>query len=218
MRVKNSSLFQNPIVQTIPESFSNSRHKMENLKIYEDFDLDKFMEDPYGNIHDDDSPEIEEGDYITSYRGIGQVLEIGDPFLRVQLINPSKSIVKIPKENVSKIKKEEAELAIKRIPKTSEDIERIGNDIEYYLEKIGAYDSDDIHLNNPDSALEFLENVLVDAIGIVKKDPYATYHKEYSTLIFGFSTIEDAILNSTEDPRILNRLRKIKEDFLKISE
>jgi hypothetical protein len=191
---------------------------MKNLKIYEDFDLDKFMEDPYGNIHDDDSPEIEVGDYITSYRGIGQVLSIDDPFLRVQLISPSGSTVKIPIENSSKIKKEEAEIAIKNTPKTTEEIQKLEKDIEYYMEKIGAYEEDEVYLNNVDSAMEFLENMLVDTIGIVKKDPYATYHKEYSTLIFGFSAIEDAILNSTDDPRILNRLKKIKEDFLKISE
>ena len=49
---------------------------MKHLKIYEDFDLDKFLEDPEGNIHDDNDPEIGPGDWITSYRGVGLVLEM----------------------------------------------------------------------------------------------------------------------------------------------
>ena len=54
---------------------------MKYIKIYEDFDLDKFMQDPEAEFQkNEDNPEIEPGDYVTSYRGPGQVIDMDDNF------------------------------------------------------------------------------------------------------------------------------------------
>ena len=139
---------------------------MKYLKIYEDFDLDKFLEDPEGNIHDDNDPEIGPGDWITSYRGIGQVLEMprsSSGLLKVQLVNSAKSIIQVPLEFATKIKKEEAEIASSRIPQTTKELEDISNDLDLYSESIGAYE-DNPSINDPESATEFLEEVLIKLI------------------------------------------------------
>ena len=202
------------------KKYNSFSDKLSHVKMYENFDLDKFMEDPSGNIHDDDNPEIEIGDWTTSYRGVGQVMDLpksGEGLATVQLVDSPKSIIKVPSDKLTKIKKEEAEKAINRIPDTVREIEKLSSEIEGYLEVIGAYESDDIYLPDVDLAIELLEDMIIEIIDLKKKDPYLVYHKEYSSIIFGFSTLADAIKNSTEDRRILDRLQRIEDNFEDIS-
>jgi hypothetical protein len=193
---------------------------MKYLKVYEDFDLDKFLEDPEGNIHDDSDPEIGPGDWITSYRGIGQVLEMPrsqNGLLKVQLVNSAKSIIQVPLEMATKIKKEEAEIASSRIPQTVKDLEEISENLDLYSESIGAYE-DNPSINDPESAVDFLEEILIKLIELKKKDPYTIYHKEYSNIIMNFGNLVDVIMDSIDDPYLKRRLEKIDNDFYQISE
>ena len=60
---------------------------MKYIKIYEDFDLDKFMQDPEAEFQkNEENPEIEPGDYVTSYRGPGQVIDMDDDFIKIELL------------------------------------------------------------------------------------------------------------------------------------
>lgn len=189
---------------------------MKNIKLYEDFDVDKFIEDPFGNIHDDDSPDIEIGDFVTSYRGMGQVLDLpmeGRGLATLQLIDSSKSTIKVPVDKLVKVKKEEMELAIENMPDTIREIEKISEEIENYLEIIGAYESDEVYIPDVDLAVEILEDILIEIMDLKKKDPYLIYHKEYSDIISGFAALSNAIQDSTEDLNILNRVKRIENSF-----
>jgi hypothetical protein len=193
---------------------------MKYLKVYEDFDLDKFLEDPEGNIHDDNDPEIGPGDWITSYRGIGQVLEMprsSSGLVKVQLVNSAKSIVQVPLELATKIKKEQAEIASSRIPQTTKELEGISDDLDLYSESIGAYE-DNPSINDPESATEFLEEVLIKLIELKQKDPYTIYHKEYSSILMTFGNLVDVIISSTEDQSLIRKIKKIDDDFYQLSE
>ena len=193
---------------------------MKYLKVYEDFDLDKFLEDPEGNIHDDNDPEIGPGDWITSYRGIGQVLEMprsSSGLVKVQLVNSAKSIVQVPLELATKIKKEQAEIASSRIPQTTKELEGISDDLDLYSESIGAYE-DNPSINDPESATEFLEEVLIKLIELKQKDPYTIYHKEYSSILMTFGNLVDVIISSTEDQGLIRKIKKIDDDFYQLSE
>ena len=193
---------------------------MKHIKIYEEFDLDKFLEDPAGNIHDDSDPEISPGDWITSYRGIGQVLEMpksSNGLIRVQLVNSAKSIVQVPLELATKIKKEEAQIASSRIPQTTKELEGISNDLDSYSEAIGAYE-DNPSINDPESATDFLEEVLIKLIELKQKDSYTIYHKEYSSVIMTFGNLVDVIISSTDDNNLIRKVKKIDDDFYQLSE
>lgn len=193
---------------------------MKYLKLYEDFDLDKFLEDPEGNIHDDEDPEIGPGDWITSYRGIGQVLEMprsSSGLLKVQLVNSAKSVIQVPLELATKIKKEQAEIASSRIPETTKELEGISNDLDIYSESIGAYE-DNPSINDPESASEFLEEVLIKLIELKQKDPYTIYHKEYSSVLITFGNLVDVITSSTDDQNLIRKVKKIDDDFYQLSE
>ena len=193
---------------------------MKHIRVYEDFDLDKFLEDPEGNIHDDDDPEIGPGDFITSYRGIGQVLEMpksSNGLIKVQLVNSSKSIVQVPLELSTKIKKEEAEIASSRTPQTTKELEEISNDLDSYSEAIGAYE-DNPSINDPESAVDFLEEVLIKLIELKQKDSYTIYHKEYSSVLITFGNLVDVIMSSTDDQNLIRKVKKIDDDFYQLSE
>jgi len=193
---------------------------MKHIRVYEDFDLDKFLEDPEGNIHDDDDPEINPGDWITSYRGIGQVLEMpksSNGLIKVQLVNSEKSIVQVPLELSTKIKKEEAEIASSRTPQTTKELEEISNDLDSYSEAIGAYE-DNPSINDPESAVDFLEEVLIKLIELKQKDSYPIYHKEYSSVLITFGNLVDVIMSSTDDQNLIRKVKKIDDDFYQLSE
>jgi hypothetical protein len=193
---------------------------MKHIRVYEDFDLDKFLEDPEGNIHDDDDPEINPGDWITSYRGIGQVLEMpksSNGLIKVQLVNSAKSIVQVPLELSTKIKKEEAEIASSRTPQTTKELEEISNDLDSYSEAIGAYE-DSPSINDPESAVDFLEEVLIKLIELKQKDSYTIYHKEYSSVLITFGNLVDVIMSSTDDQNLIRKVKKIDDDFYQLSE
>jgi hypothetical protein len=193
---------------------------MKHVKLYEEFDLDKFLEDPEGSIHDDRDPEIGPGDWITSYRGIGQVLEmpkVPNGTIKVQLANSAKSIAQVPLEMATKIKKEEAKIASDRVPETTKELGEISDDLDLYSETIGAYE-DDPNINDPNSATDFLEDVLIKLIDLKKKDPYTIYHKEYSSILMSFANLVDVIISSTEDQNLISRVKKIDDDFYQLSE
>jgi len=193
---------------------------MKHIRIYEDFDLDKFLEDPEGNIHDNNDPEIGPGDFITSYRGIGQVLEMPkspNGLIKVQLVNSAKSIIQVPLESATKIKKEEAEIASSRIPQTTKELEEISNDLDSYSEVIGAYE-DDPSINDPESAVDFLEEVLIKLIELKQKDSYTIYHKEYSSVLITFANLVDVIMSSTDNNELIRKVKKIDDDFYQLSE
>jgi hypothetical protein len=193
---------------------------MNHIRIYEDFDLDKFLEDPEGNIHDDDDPEINPGDWITSYRGIGQVLEMpksSNGLIKVQLVNSAKSIIQVPLELSTKIKKEEAGIASSRTPQTTKELEEISNDLDSYSEAIGAYE-DSPSINDPESAVDFLEEVLIKLIELKQKDSYTIYHKEYSSVLITFGNLVDVITSSTDDQNLIRKVKKIDDAFYQLSE
>ena len=81
---------------------------MKHVKLFEDFDLDKFMEDPESEFHDDSDPNIVEGDWVTSYRGPAKFLSLSNGMAKVQLINGPASVVSVPYDALTNINKEEA--------------------------------------------------------------------------------------------------------------
>jgi hypothetical protein len=120
-------------------------------------------------------------------------------------------------ELATKIRKEEAEIASSRIPQTTKELEGISNDLDLYSESIGAYE-DNPSINDPESATEFLEEVLIKLIELKQKDPYTIYHKEYSSILMTFGNLVDVIISSTEDQGLIRKIKKIDDDFYQLSE
>ena len=208
---------------------------MKHIKIFEDFDLEKFLDDPNSGFHDDSNPEIEIGDWVTSYRGPGQLLAVNNNIARVQLISASSAVVLVPFEALSKITKEEATKMSKDLPKTQEEISRMDSEMDSILKASVSEDDDtgsEIFIGNLDKTISYLEDFLVDLIDLKNKDPYSPYYKEYGSFTSKLANLCYLMLDfvgngmeSTDDQSELVkfkkaqlRIEKIQDKFFEISE
>lgn len=192
---------------------------LEHIVLYENFDVEKFMENPEEFFHNDQSSEIEIGDYINSYRGSGQVVNIGPMYLEVKLFDGASSTVKVPKDMAKKITKKEALDLSKDLPNTKRELEQMSQEILNYLDSvIEIEDGKDVIKGNVESAVKFLEDLLVDVIMLSNKDGYTSYYPEFANVISGVAGIAHSIYDSTNDDSLKTKVDKILDKFYELSD
>jgi hypothetical protein len=189
------------------------------IRIYEDFDVEGFMENPEEYFHNDESSEIEIGDYINSYRGTGQVVKIGPMFMEVRIFDGASSIVKVPKDMAKKITKKEAIEISKSLPNTKRELEEMSASMRNYLSSVVEEDEEgnEIIKGNLESAVKYLEDILVDLIFLSNKDGYTSYYPEFANLISGVASLAHTIIESTEDQEIKSKVDTILDKFYELS-
>lgn len=177
------------------------------------------MNNPEEYFHDDSSKEIEEGDYVTSYRGSGQVLKIGPTFMEVQLLDGPSSIVKVPKEMATKITKKEAIEMLKNLPNTKKELSEMSTQLTNFLESVVEEDEEgkEVIKGNLESAVSYLEEILVDVIDLSNKDGYTAYYPEFANLVSGVASLAHTIIESTDDNKIQSQIDNILDKFYEIS-
>lgn len=192
---------------------------MKHVRLYEEFDVERFMDNPEEYFHDDESKEIEEGDYVNSYRGSGRVLKIGPVFMEVQLFDGVSSIVKVPKEMAKKITKKEAIEISKALPKTKKELAEMSEQMTGFLESVVEEDEEgnEVIKGNLEGAIKYLEDILVDIIYLSDKDGYTTYYPEFANLVSGVASLAHTIIESTDDPKVKLQVDKILDKFYEIS-
>lgn len=207
---------------------------MKYLKLFEDFDLDKFMEDPESQFHDDTDPNIVEGDWVTSYRGPAKVLSISGEMARVELINGPRSIVSVPFEFLTKITKEEALKLSRNKVDTKKELTTMNQEMEAVLKAAISEDDetgDEIFTGNTEKTISYLEEFLVDLIDLKNKDSYSPYYTEYGAFTSNLANLcylmidkIDKDIQSTgnqSEVRELENLKKkievIQDKFFEIS-
>lgn len=193
------------------------------------------MKDPESQFHDDTDPSIVEGDWVTSYRGPGQLLSINNDIARVQLISGSSAIVFVPFSALSKITKAQATQISNDLPNTQKEIKEMSAEMESIIKASVSEDDEtgeEIFIGNIDKTISYLEDFLVDMIDLKNKDPYSPYYKEYGAftsqltgicyLVLDFigkrieSTSNQSELSSLKNSR--SRMEKIQDKFFEISE
>jgi hypothetical protein len=189
------------------------------IKIYENFDVEGFMENPEEYFHNDESSEIEIGDYVNSYRGTGQVMKIGPMFTEIRLFDGASSIVKVPKNMVNKITKKEAIEISKSLPNTKKELEEMSVQMSNYLESVVEEDEEgnEVIKGNIDGAVKYLEDILVDIIFLSNKDGYTSYYPEFANLISSVALLSHTIIESTENSDIKYKIDKILDKFYELS-
>lgn len=193
---------------------------MKHVRLYENFDLDAFMKDPDSFFHNDDSPEIEIGDYVNSYRGVGQVLSIEGDFVKVQLIDGPKTIVRVPRELILKVSKADALQISQSLTNTRSELDLLSSDLQDYLDTMVSTDDEEtkeIITGDLESSVKYLEDILIEVIGLQKKDSYTTSYPQYSNLVSLIATFAHLILESTEEEEIQKRVDVILDKFYEIS-
>lgn len=181
---------------------------MKHVKLYEEFDLDRFLENPEKELADDNSPEINVGNYVDSYRGKGQVLDIDSDFAKVELHNSKGQIVKVPVFALTKISHDDltstevgdsqAELA---------DLVSQARQYNDYLDSTEDYDNtedeeSDVYSAsqvNFDTLLAFIQDTVVEVISIKNNDSAYDTYSEYHELINLVGSIAGAIQKMRPD-------------------
>lgn len=158
-----------------------------HVKVFEEFSADRFLENPEAELANSSDPnEIEEGDYVDSYRGKGQVLEIVGDFARVQLEGAEQKIVKIPVFSLKKSSTPPAKIDYKMIRSEVADLaDRITSYVSYLEQDPTAID---LH-----SAEDILSNTLVDIISLQKQDPSITRSDDFDAIYHSSVSLADMI-------------------------
>lgn len=187
-----------------------NREPMKYIKLFEEFDVNKFLNDPESEMGNNDSPEIEEGDWVSSYRGIGQVLQINGPMAKVKLQGSREAIVNVPKTALTKIEKQETTTY-----NTEEELDRIYTDVSDYVDTFSDEDGG-ISLNNPASVVDYVEGeLLLDVISLSKKDPDSMTHSIFDNIVTKVAYLMDLVMEM--EPELEDRATAVLDKFYELS-
>ena len=172
---------------------------MKHLLLFEDFDLDKFLSDPEDYFKDNDD-EIGVGSYVNSYRGSGQIMDESPDFWIVKLFDSSDKNIKVPKESVTKMNKSEVE-AIKGnlSPKsnTKKELNSISDSIDDFMDgSVTDEDGEWKYRGNIQTALDFMNDTVLDIVSLYKRDGNMKYYPEFDRLTSVLAILIDNVLES----------------------
>jgi len=184
---------------------------MKYLKLFEDFDLDKFLDDPNSQMGNPDSPEIEPGDWIKSYRGIGQVLDITEDFYRVQLTGSKTAVVNVPKFSATKVERPGKE----NYGDTLERLKSLIETLDEYIQALAPEEGEE-SINNPESVLDYIEQeVLLEMISMAKSDPDTGTYPEFDHVVTRVALLIDLIIEA--DPDLMERAVAVQDKFFEMA-
>ena len=184
---------------------------MKYIKLFEAFDLDKFLDDPDSQMGNPNSPEIEIGDWTKSYRGVGQVYDIEDDYYVIQLSGSKRQLVKVPKFAVTKVGKPDSEDYGNSIEQMNDLIQTL----EDYIQAL-APDDESERINNPESIVDYIESeVLLELISIVRKDPDAATYGEFDQIVTRVALLIDLAIEADSD--LMERAVAVQDKFYELS-
>jgi hypothetical protein len=186
---------------------------MRHLILFEDFDLDKFLSDPEDYFRDNDD-EIGIGSYVNSYRGGGQIVDENPDFWIVKLLDSSGKSVKIPKESATKMDKEEVKTIKSNLSSksnTKSELNSISDSIDEFMENsVTDEDGEWMYRGNIQTAMDFMNDTVIDIISIYKRDNYMKYYPEFDRLTSLLAILIDNVLESCgQDPKVRKQIDSI---------
>jgi hypothetical protein len=188
---------------------------MKHIKLFEDFDLDKFLENPDKELADDASPEINIGSYVDSYRGKGRVVDMDNNFATVELHNSKGNRVKVPLFALTKISSNTIETT--KVGDSKADLaELVKQGTEYldYLKSVEEYSDDEDSFSgqvNFDTLLGFIQDTVVEVISIKNNDTAYDSYNDYHHLINIVASLADII--QTVRPDLTDEVDAALENF-----
>lgn len=197
---------------------NNQGRKLKNILVFEAFDLDKFLEDPDSNMHDDSDDIIDVGTYVDSYRGPGQVVEEAGNFWIVKLLSENGKDVKIPKEECRKMATSEVDEYRESISNTNIDLELesikddLNSSITTFVEEVAPEKY--IYVGDVQKGINFFDAIIIEMLRLKMKDPDLIIRDDtwvISQLIaVGLNAIEEASDDEEAHERVQKMWNEIK--------
>lgn len=186
---------------------------MKHLIIFEDFDLDKFLSDPEDYLRDNDD-EIGIGSYVKSYRGNAQIVGETPEFWIVKMMDSSEKEVKVPKESVTKMDKSDVESVkgtLSSKSNTKKELNNISDSIDDFMEgSVTDEDGEWKYRGNIRTALDFMNDTVLDIISLYKRDQNMKYYPEFDRLTSALAILIDNVLEScNQDMKVRKEIDSI---------
>ncbi len=176
---------------------------MKYIKLFEDFE-DNFEISYRPDRKEEPNPNnIQVGDSVKSYRGMGEVVAIEGEYAKVKLHNSKENIATVPLFSVEKIDKSEIESH--KIRDTQADLQSLLNsaqDYYDYLKTEAEYvESDEEFAAKVDAEkiYELLEEILIDVMALFRNDNSTSEYREYSELVSVYSLLADVLITIAPD-------------------
>ena len=196
------------------------RNKLKNLLMFEAFDLEKFLEDPDGNMHDDSDDRIDVGTYVFSYRGPGQVVDESGNFWVVRLLSEDGKDVKVPKEECEKMTMSQVEEYRESISKIGidQELESIKDELTSYLQTFVEEPTElqYIYTGNVEKGLSFFDDIIIEILRLKMKDPDLILRDNTWIVSQLISTGLNAIESSSDDEEVRERIKKMWEEIMNL--
>ena len=186
---------------------------MKHLIIFENFDLDKFLSNPGDYIHDE-MEEVGVGSYVETYRGKGQIIGETTEFWILDSMDSSGKNFKVPKDLVTKLSSDEVK-DIKSKSSSSENtknaLQNLRDSIEDFMEtSVSDEDGEFKYRGNIQTALDFINDIVVDLVSLHGRDQNMKYYKEFDQTVSLIAILADNILeSSTNQDQLKLELDKI---------
>jgi hypothetical protein len=186
---------------------------MKHLIIFEDFDLDKFLSSPEEYFHDNED-EIGIGAYVKTYRGNAQIVDETPEFWVVKLMDSSEKNVKVPKESVTKMDKEMAKSikgSLSSKSNTKKELDNISDSIDEFMDgSVTDEDGEWKYRGNIQTAMDFMNDTVLDIISLYKRDQNMKYYAEFDRLTSALAILIDNVLEScNQDEEVKKQIDSI---------
>jgi hypothetical protein len=170
---------------------------MKYIKLFEDFEDDFEITHQPDRKEDPNPNNIQVGDSVTSYRGMGEVLSIEGDSAKVKLHNSKENVATIPLFSLNKIDKNQ--IQSHKVRDTQADLQSLVTalqDYYDYLKNEAEYvESDEEFAAKVDAEkiYELLEEILIDVMALFRNDNSTSEYREYSELVSMYSLLADAL-------------------------
>ena len=172
---------------------------MKYIKLFENFEEDFEVSHRPDQKEEPNPNNIQVGDSVTSYRGMGEVVSINGDFAKVKLHNSKENIATVPLFSLNKIDKEQ--IQSHKVRDTQADLQSLATalqDYYDYLKNEAAYvESDEEFAAKVDAEkiYELLEETLIDVMALFRNDNSTSEYREYSEIVSLFSLLADALVS-----------------------
>lgn len=188
---------------------------MKYVKLFEEYD-ENFKVSHRPDRNEQSNPNnIQVGDSVTSYRGMGEVVSIDGEFAKIKLHNSKENVATIPLFSLNKIDKEQ--IQSHKVRDTQADLQSLVNtaqDYYDYLNNEAEYvESDEEFASKIDAEklYELLEEILIDVMALFRNDNSTSEYREYSELVSLFALLADVLI--TIDPEYTERVDTLYSHF-----
>jgi hypothetical protein len=186
---------------------------MKHILLFEDFDLDKFLENPEEHIHGEDDL-IDIGSYVNSYRGPSQIIGEEGNFWRVKIIgSSSEKPVLVPKDSVEKMGMPEVKSIIAKasnLANTKRELTEHSESLEDFISStISDEDGEWKYRGSVKTAIDFLEEIVIDLYSLHKRDNKMKFYPEFDKLATFMAILIDNLLETREGMEMEDKINSM---------